>query len=107
MAWRRRAVFFLASFIAVVTLSVRWAAFLLPENALGVWREFVTIPAILMLLYILLSEVFAPGPVTACDSGRDSGLPAAWDRLGERQRHRGVDYSGFLHRSSARTALCQ
>ncbi len=64
IAWRRRAVFFLASFIALVALFVRWAAFLFPANALGMWPEVVAIPAILMLLYILLSQVFAPGPVT-------------------------------------------
>jgi hypothetical protein len=64
VAWRRRAVFFVASFVAVVTLVVRWADFLSRNSPLGVWPDLLTIAAILMLLYILLSQVFAPGPVT-------------------------------------------
>src|SRR5215472_18812747 len=37
IAWRRRAVFFLASGITVVTLVVRWVDFLSRSNPLGVW----------------------------------------------------------------------
>jgi len=64
IAWRRRAVFFLASSIAVVTLFVKWAVLLSPSTTLGIWPDLLTIAAILMLVYILLSQVFAPGPVT-------------------------------------------
>jgi len=65
IAWRRRAVFILASGLAVVTLVARWSEFLFPNTPLGIWPHLLTIAAILMLLYILLSQVFAPGPVTA------------------------------------------
>ncbi len=65
IAWRQRVVFLLASSIAVVTLSVRWAAWLSPATNLRAWPEVLTIAAILMLLYILLSQVFAQGPITA------------------------------------------
>jgi Ion channel len=65
IAWRRRTLFFLSSSITVVTLSVRWAAWLSPATNLGAWPEVLSIAAILMLFYILLSEVFAPGPITA------------------------------------------
>ena len=64
IAWRRRAVFFAASSVAVVTLVARWADFLFHNTPLGVWPHLLTIAAILTLLYILLSQVFAPGPVT-------------------------------------------
>jgi len=64
IAWRRRAVFFLASTVAVVALFVRWTGLLYPTSALGIWPELANIAALLMLLYILLSQVFAPGPVT-------------------------------------------
>jgi hypothetical protein len=64
IAWRRRAVFFLALSVTVVTLAARWADFL-RNTPLGVWPHLLSIAAILMLLYILLSQVFAPGPVTA------------------------------------------
>ena len=64
VAWRRRRVLLLASGIGVVTLVARWANFLIPHTPLGIWPHFLTITAILMLLYILLSQVFAPGPVT-------------------------------------------
>jgi hypothetical protein len=64
IAWRRRAVFFLASAVALVTLVVRWVDFLSPSTPLGAWPHLLTIASLLMLLYILLSQVFAPGPVT-------------------------------------------
>jgi len=64
IAWRRRAVFFLASAVALVTLVVRWVDFLSPSTPLGAWPHLFTIASLLMLLYILLSQVFAPGPVT-------------------------------------------
>ena len=65
VAWRRRALFFVASSVAVVTLVARWVNFLFHDNPLGIWPHLLTIAAILVLLYILLSQVFAPGPVTA------------------------------------------
>jgi len=63
IAWRRRAVFVLALSVTVVTLAARWADFL-RNMPLGVWPHLLSIAAILVLLYILLSQVFAPGPVT-------------------------------------------
>jgi Ion channel len=65
IAWRRRVVFFVASFIAVATLIVRWATLLSPPHAPTIRSEIVTMAVILMLLYILLAQIFAPGPVTA------------------------------------------
>jgi Ion channel len=65
IAWRRRVVFLLASSIGVVTIIVRWAALpTLTSTTLSIWPHLLTIATILMLLYILLSQVFAPGPVT-------------------------------------------
>jgi hypothetical protein len=64
ISWRRRALFFLASSVAVVTLVARWVDWLFPDTPLGVWPHLLTIAAIVLLLYILLSQVFAPGPVT-------------------------------------------
>jgi hypothetical protein len=64
IAWRRRAVFVLALSVTVVTLAARWADFL-RNTPFGVWPHLLSIAAILVLLYILLSQVFAPGPVTA------------------------------------------
>jgi hypothetical protein len=65
IAWRRRVVFLLASSIGVVTIFVRWAALpTLTSTTLSIWPHLLTIATILMLLYILLSQVFAPGPVT-------------------------------------------
>jgi hypothetical protein len=65
IAWRQRAVFLLASLIVLVALFARWAAWLSPNSTLGVWPEILSIAAILMVLYILLSQVFAPGPITS------------------------------------------
>ena len=64
VAWSRRAVFIATSCIAIVTLVARWTNFLIPNTPLGIWPHLLTIAAILMLLYIVLSQVFAPGPVT-------------------------------------------
>ncbi len=65
IAWRQRAVFWLASCLGVVTIFVRWAALpSLTGTTRSIWPHLLTIAAILMLLFILLSQVFAPGPVT-------------------------------------------
>jgi hypothetical protein len=79
IAWRRRAVFFLAVSITVVTLFVRWTVLLSGNATRRIWPELLMIAAILMLLYILLSQVFAPGPVT---SMRIQGAIAAYLLLG-------------------------
>jgi hypothetical protein len=64
VAWRRRAVFIATSCVTVITLAARWVNFLTPNAPFGVWPHLLTIAAIVMLLYIMLSQVFAPGPVT-------------------------------------------
>jgi hypothetical protein len=84
IAWRRRAVFFLASFIALVTLLVKWTVVLSPSTGLGLWPDLLAIAAILMLLYIVLSQVFAPGPVT---STRIQGAIAAYVMFGASWAH--------------------
>jgi hypothetical protein len=61
IARRRRTLFFLASSLVAVTLAVNWIAAVIK---LGVWPDLLMLASILMLEYILLSEVFAPGPVT-------------------------------------------
>src|SRR5262249_6459991 len=57
IAWRRRAVFIVTSCVAVVTLVARWSEFLSHNVPLGVWPHLLTIASLLMLLYILLSQV--------------------------------------------------
>jgi len=64
IAWRRRTVFLLASGIVIVALLLKWAGLLAPALRLGIWPDTATIVAIVMVVYILLSRVFAPGPVT-------------------------------------------
>jgi Ion channel len=65
IAWRQRALFWLASCLGVVTIFVRWAALpSLTSTTLSIWPYLLTIATILILVYILLSQVFAPGPVT-------------------------------------------
>ena len=65
IAWRRRTVFLLASHIAVVTLALKWAEVLAPAVVLGIWPQLAVVATILMMVYILLSQVFSPGPITA------------------------------------------
>jgi len=48
VAWRRRALFFVASSVAVVTLVARWVDFLFHDNPLGIWPHLLTIAAILV-----------------------------------------------------------
>jgi hypothetical protein len=64
IAWQRRTVFFLAAGIVGVTVALKWAALLAPSAALGIGSRAATIVAIVMVVHILLSRVFAPGPVT-------------------------------------------
>jgi hypothetical protein len=82
IAWRQRVVFWLASSIAVVTLFVRWVALpSLTSTTLGIWPHLLTIATILMLLYILLSQVFAPGPITSARiQGAIADAPPTPDR---------------------------
>jgi hypothetical protein len=84
IAWRRRAVFFLAASVTLVTLIVKWTVLLSPSITLGVWPDLLTMAAILMLLYIMLSQVFAPGPVTGT---RIQGAIAAYLLFGAAWAH--------------------
>jgi hypothetical protein len=79
IAWRGRALFLVASSIAVVTLIVRWSALLFPPHTPTIKSEIVTMAAILTILYVLLAQIFAPGPVTAM---RIQGAIAAYLLLG-------------------------
>jgi len=79
IAWRKRALFIVALVIIAVTLSLKWAALLVTAPAFGLRSEISALVATLTVVYILLSEVFASGPVT---SMRIQGAVAVYLLLG-------------------------
>jgi hypothetical protein len=64
IAWRVRWLFLAAISIVFVTLLARWAMWLYPARALRVSADLLTIFAIVSILVILLTQVFAAGPIT-------------------------------------------
>ena len=65
--------------VVVVTLGVRWAGYLLPGTAMGIWDDVLTILALLILAALVLIQVFREGPIT---SHRIQGSIAVYLLLG-------------------------
>jgi hypothetical protein len=66
IAWRRRRLFFFSALIGFLTLSVRWLALWVPGGSWGLSSELAALIAVLMISWILLSQIFrSTGPTTA------------------------------------------
>jgi hypothetical protein len=100
IAWRRRAVFFLASSVTAITLVARWAGFLSHSIPLGIWSHLTH--------HCIIADAFVHPAVAglrpgAGDSpaspGSDSSLLAVWNCLGTCLRHRGLNHSRLFHHS--------
>jgi Ion channel len=61
----RRMLAFATLSFAVVTLIVRWAGYLLPGTAIGIWDDVLSILALSILAGLVLILVFREGPITS------------------------------------------
>lgn len=64
IAWGRTTLLVIAGFIGSATIAVRWMNYLTPGRTLQLWSDGWSIAAILVIGFILLSQVFSPGRVT-------------------------------------------
>jgi hypothetical protein len=66
IAWRSARGLFLAAIpVALVAILLRWANWFVSPHALGLWPVVVALVSIVLILFILLSQVFSVGPVTS------------------------------------------
>ncbi len=64
IAWGQRKLFLLAALVASVTLVVRWLALWNETRKLQLWSDSWTLLAIVIIAFVLLTQVFRAGPVT-------------------------------------------
>ncbi len=64
VAWGRRWLLALAGFVGSVTLAMRWMALLTPSRTMQIWAIIWSLAAILVIMWVLLTEVLSTGPVT-------------------------------------------
>ena len=64
IAWGRRWLLPIAGFVGSVTLAMRWMAFLTPTRTMQVWSTSWSLTAILVIMWVLMSEVLSTGAVT-------------------------------------------
>lgn len=64
IAWGRPTLLLIGGFVASATIAVRWMDFFTPTGTLQLWSNGWSIAAILIIAFILLSQVFRPGRVT-------------------------------------------
>src|SRR5271156_6425272 len=62
--WDERRLFPVAVFAGIIALSVTWASWWIPANLLGLWREVFTVLAVVMIQWVLMRQIFRPGPIT-------------------------------------------
>src|SRR3982074_631851 len=58
IAWRRRVLFLLSSFIGLLTIAVRWFSLFAPKRFWELSSEVAVLIAVLMISWILLSQIF-------------------------------------------------
>ena len=108
IAWRQRVVFLLASSIAVVTLSVRWAAWLsLRYQPSRLARSTDHCGDSDAFVHLVVAGLRPGADHGRAPPGGDSGLLTVWVCLGTRLRHRGLKSSRFFHTSRARPVFRQ
>ena len=79
IAWSRRLLFCVTSAVVAGSLLLKWDARLFGGHAFGTWPDLLELAAIAMIIFALLSQIFAVGPVTAM---RIQGAIAAYVGFG-------------------------
>src|SRR5271157_53362 len=65
IAWRSRTLFFTAASFTLVAILLKWGMWFVAPHALGVWPDVLSLLSTVLVIFILLRQVFAVGPVTA------------------------------------------
>ena len=65
IGWDERRLFPVAVCTGIIALSVTWASWWIATNSLELWREVFTILAVVMIQWVLMVQIFRPGPITA------------------------------------------
>jgi Ion channel len=65
IGWDERRIFPVAVCTGIIALSVTWASFWIATNSLELWREVFTVLAVVMIQWVLMRQIFRPGPITA------------------------------------------
>jgi hypothetical protein len=79
IAWRSRALFLTAASFTLVAILFKWATWFAEPHALGVWPDVLSLLSTVLIVFILLRQVFAVGPVT---SSRIQGAIAVYLAFG-------------------------
>jgi hypothetical protein len=79
IAWSNRLLFWATSVVVACSLVLKWAPRLFGGHAFGTWPDLLELGAIAMIIFALLSQIFAVGPVTAM---RIQGAIAAYVGFG-------------------------
>lgn len=79
IAWGQRRLFVFSSCVATVALGVRWAAWWYRTDDFALLREIFTLVGIVLICWILLSQIFRAGIVT---SARVQGALAVYLMMG-------------------------
>lgn len=64
IAWGHNALFLFSGAVASVAIAVRVMGWITPTQTLLLWTDVWTMAAVLVISFVLLSEVFRKGPVT-------------------------------------------
>jgi Ion channel len=100
LAWRTRALFFTAASFYLIATLFKWGTWFVPEHALGIWPDVLTLLSTVLIVFILLRQVFAVGPITAM---RIQGAIAVYLAFGIAWAH-AFHITSFLDPSSFSTS---
>jgi hypothetical protein len=79
IAWGQRRLFVFGSCLAAIALSIRWASWWVKSGEFEMWRDVATLASIALISYVLLTQVFRAGAITAA---RIQGAIAVYLLLG-------------------------
>jgi hypothetical protein len=65
IGWDERRLFPVAVCTGIIALSVTWASWWIATNSLELWREVFTVLVVVMIQWVLMVQIFRPGPITA------------------------------------------
>ena len=79
IAWGQRRLFLFGSCLAAIALSIRWAGWWIKSGEFEMLRDVATLASIALISYVLLTQVFRAGAITAA---RNQGALAVYLLLG-------------------------
>jgi Ion channel len=65
IGWDERRIFPVAICTGIIALSATWASWWIATNSLELWHEVFTVLAVAMIQWVLMRQIFRPGPITA------------------------------------------